>query len=87
MTIKTDKSETPKIASHLNLHGVCCPINYVKTKLALEAMEEGQILEVILDKGEPIMNVPRSVKSDGHKVIAVENLGNGSFRVLIEKHD
>ena len=87
MTSKADKSTTPKIDSHLNLHGVSCPVNYVKTKLALEDLEAGQILEVILDKGEPMMNVPRSLKSDGHKVLSVENLGNGSFRLLIEKRD
>lgn len=86
-TNKIKTSAPIKVDSHLNLHGVCCPINYVKTKLALEALEEGQVLEVILDKGEPIMNVPRSVKSDGHKIVSVENLGNGSFRVLIEKKD
>jgi tRNA 2-thiouridine synthesizing protein A len=87
MTTKTDKPESPKINSHLDLQGICCPLNYVKTKLALEALEEGQILEVILDQGEAMMNVPRSLKSDGHRVVSVENLGNGSFRVLIEKKD
>lgn len=87
MTSKQDKLIVPKVDSQLNLQGVSCPINYVKTKLALENLEEGQILEVILDKGEPMMNVPRSIKSDGHKVLSVENLGNGSFRVLIEKQE
>lgn len=87
MTSKLDKSTPPKVDSQLNLQGVSCPINYVKTKLALEDLEKGQILEVILDKGEPMMNVPRSLKSDGHRILSVENLGNGSFRVLVEKRE
>ena len=52
----------------LDLSGVMCPMNFVKTKLQLEEMEAGQILEVILDDGEPVKNVPRSVKAEGHKI-------------------
>lgn len=68
----------------LDLTGVICPINFVKTKLKLEDMETGQILELILDDGEPMRSVPRSVKEEGHKVIKVENLGK-AYRLLIEK--
>ncbi len=69
----------------LDLHGVLCPLNFVKTKLALEEMEEGQILEVILDDGEPIRNVPRSVKAEGHKILHVQRLEDDSYRLLIQK--
>ena len=73
-----------KIARKLDLTGVICPTNFVKTKLALEEIRKGQILEVILDDGEPIRNVPRSVKEEGHRIIKVENLG-GTFRILVKK--
>lgn len=73
-----------KINEKLDLIGVICPINFVKTKLKLEEMESGQILELILDDGEPMRNVPRSIKEDGHKIIKVENLGK-AYRLLIEK--
>lgn len=72
------------INAALNLKGVECPYNFVKTKLKLEEMEDGQILEVILDEGEPIKNVPRSVKEDGHEIIKVERM-NGFWRLLIKK--
>ena len=52
----------------LDLSGVACPINYVKTKLKLEELEPGDLLEVILDEGEPIRNVPESVKNDGERI-------------------
>lgn len=69
---------------HLDLRGVVCPINFVKTKLKLEEMQQGQILEIVIDEGEPITNVPRSIKEEGHKIIKVEKL-NDHFRLLIEK--
>lgn len=68
----------------IDLRGVLCPINFVKTKLKLEMMDSGQILEVILDDGEPIRSVPRSLKEEGHKIIKVENVEN-AHRLLIKK--
>ncbi len=68
----------------LDLRGVLCPINFVKTKLKLESMEEGQILEIALDAGEPIQNVPKSIKEEGHKIIEVKK-ENDHFRLKILK--
>jgi sulfite reductase (ferredoxin) len=68
----------------LDLRGVMCPINYVKTKLKLEMMDEGAILEVWLDAGEPIRNVPQSLRNDGQKVIS-EVAAEDFFKVTIEK--
>lgn len=73
-----------KIHDELDLRGVMCPYNYVKTKLKLEAMESGQLLSVIVDDGEPVRNVPRSVTADGHAVLRQEKFQNG-FRVVIKK--
>ncbi len=74
-----------KVDKSLDLKGVLCPINFVKTKIKLEEMEEGQILEIFLDGGEPMQNVPRSIKEEGHKIIKVEKLNNDVFRFLIRK--
>lgn len=71
----------------LDLRGVLCPLNFVHTKLKLEEMEEGQVLEVTLDDGEPMRNVPRSVKEEGHKVVKVEKLGDDCFKLFIQKVD
>ena len=68
----------------LDLRGVVCPINFVKTKLKLEEMAGGQVLEVIIDAGEPMANVPRSIKEEGHKIIKVDKVRD-HFRLLIEK--
>ena len=74
-----------RIDSSLNLRGVACPINFVKTKVRLETLNEGQVLELIIDDGEPMLNVPRSIKEEGHRIIKVEKLSDNSFRLLIMK--
>jgi sulfite reductase (ferredoxin) len=69
----------------LDLSGVACPINYVKTKLKLEELEVGQHLEVILDDGEPIRNVPKSLQGDGQKILSQEKIDEQHYRLLVEK--
>jgi len=88
MTDKTRTGEKIEVQADavLDLRGVICPYNFVKTKLKLETMDAGQVLAVILDDGEPIRNVPRSVSDDGHTVLRQEPL-NGSHRVFIKKRD
>ena len=68
----------------LDLRGVICPYNFVKTKLKLETMDPGQTLAVILDDGDPIKNVPRSVSDDGHTVLLQEPWAQ-AHRVIIQK--
>lgn len=70
----------------LDLRGVLCPINFVKTKLKLDEMANGEKLEVYLDAGEPIANVPRSVKNEGHQIIKAIKDADGFFRVIIKKN-
>jgi sulfite reductase (ferredoxin) len=77
----------PTGAPVYDLRGVACPMNYVKTKLKLEMMDAGEKLEVWLDAGEPIKNVPMSLKNDGHKVLIQEALEPEAthYRILVEK--
>jgi TusA-related sulfurtransferase len=70
--------------AELDLRGVICPYNFVKTKLKLDTMGAGQVLAVILDDGEPIRNVPRSVSDDGHTVLRQESF-HRAHRVMIKK--
>jgi tRNA 2-thiouridine synthesizing protein A len=70
--------------AELDLRGVICPYNFVKTKLKLETMDPGQTLAVILDDGDPIKNVPRSVSDDGHTVLLQEPWAQ-AYRVIIQK--
>ncbi|MEI7733577.1 MAG: sulfurtransferase TusA family protein [Verrucomicrobiota bacterium] len=66
-----------------DFRGVVCPLNYVKTKMALDQLKSGQILAVLLD-ANGARNVPESATKDGHAVISVTPEGSSS-RVLIRK--
>lgn len=54
--------------TQLDLRGTPCPINFVRTKMKLEQMAAGEILEVWLDAGEPIEQVPDSLKMAGYTI-------------------
>ena len=83
----TPSPVVPTGAPIYDLRGVACPLNYVKTKLKLEMMDAGEKLEVWLDAGEPIKNVPMSLKNDGHLVHLQEALEPEAahYRILVEK--
>lgn len=89
MTEKNSQKEASndQIDAQLDLGGVACPMNFVKAKMKLERMQAGERLELILDKGSPIENVPVSLKNEGHEVGEIKELGNGRWRVVIKKHD
>ena len=55
--------------ARLDLRGIGCPLTFVKTRIALDRMEPGEELEVLLDEGEPAESVPRSCFEDGDTVL------------------
>jgi TusA-related sulfurtransferase len=59
-----------------------CPMTYVRVKLALERLRPGAVLEVWLTGDEPLKNVPKSARDDGHEVLSLE-AGEGRSRLLI----
>lgn len=73
-----------RVNEKLDLRGEICPYNFVRTKLKLEEMESGEVLEVIIDNGEPMKNVPRSVKEDGHQLLKAEKIDE-AFKLTIKK--
>ncbi len=89
---KTSKSSaTPDFAKAspikrnlLDLRGVCCPMNFVKAKLAMDRIGNGEAIEIYLDDGEPIVNVTRSLKDEGHQVLSVVPQDT-YFKVLVVK--
>lgn len=68
----------------IDLRGVSCPTNFVKAKLELELVEAGATVEFLLDDGEPVKNVPRSLKADGHKLLGLAER-NGHYVLTLEK--
>ena len=72
------------ITKTVDLHGVICPMNFVKAKAAIATINSGEIIEFILDEGEALLNVPRSLKEEGHKILKVIPLDE-TFKVIVEK--
>ncbi|MFQ6129501.1 MAG: sulfurtransferase TusA family protein [Candidatus Hadarchaeaceae archaeon] len=69
----------------IDIRGDVCPYTFVKSKLAIEDLKSGQILEVIVDHAPATENVPRSMENEGHKVLEVEKIGEHEWRIVIQK--
>jgi TusA-related sulfurtransferase len=69
----------------IDLRGVSCPTNFVKAKLALEEIEAGETAQILLDDGEPVKNVPRSLKAEGHKLLGLRQTDEGHYALELEK--
>lgn len=74
-----------KIDETVDITGVVCPLTFVKTKVALEGLDEGQILAVHMNDGEPVQNVPRSVKDEGHKILKLIGNEDGTWDLIVRK--
>jgi molybdopterin/thiamine biosynthesis adenylyltransferase/TusA-related sulfurtransferase len=75
---ETDLNKIDAKSHIIDLRGLACPLNFVKAKLELEKLGTGSILEVLLDEGEPIRNVPDSFIRQGQDIIEIKNLGEYS---------
>ena len=72
------------MAKTLDITRDCCPMTFVKVKLALAKLQSGEELDVLLNEGEPLNNVPRTVAEQGHQVLSIRQEG-GFHHVLIRK--
>ncbi len=78
-------NEETAVARFKDLRGVLCPMNFVRTKLELASLQSGDVLEILLDDGKPIENVPGSVRLEGHTVLSETQHTEGYWQVLIKK--
>ncbi len=69
--------------AHLDLRGTPCPINFVRTKLKLEQLPAGSLLEVWLDGGEPVEQVPDSLKMEGYLIERLEPQASNFFLMWV----
>ncbi len=69
----------------LDLRGLKCPMTFVKTKVALEELSDGQILKILLDDKLASVDVPGNAAREGHEVVQTKELSPGVWEVLIRK--
>ena len=69
----------------LDLKGEVCPYTFVKSKLMIEQLNHGDVLEVLVDYQPAASNIPRSMEMEGHEVVEVEALGPTDWKVVVRK--
>lgn len=69
----------------VDITDVVCPVTFVKAKVALEELDGGQVLSVHMNDGEPVQNVPRSIKEEGHKILKLIDNEDGTYDLLVRK--
>ncbi|MDR2622169.1 MAG: sulfurtransferase TusA family protein [Dysgonamonadaceae bacterium] len=63
-----------------------CPMTFVKTKIALNKLQPGDVLNVKVTEGEPLENVPKSATEQGYNVLSVKKTEVvGVYNIEIEK--
>ena len=74
-----------KIDDTVDITDVVCPVTFVKAKVALEELDDGQILAVRMNNGEPVQNVPRSIKEEGHRILKLDDNEDGTYTLYVKK--
>ena len=69
----------------VDITDVVCPVTFVKAKVALEELDDGQILAVRMNNGEPVQNVPRSIKEEGHQILKLLDNEDGTYTLFVKK--
>ena len=74
-----------KFDDTVDITDVVCPVTFVKAKVALEERDEGQILSIRMNDGEPVQNVPRSIKEEGHQILKLDDNEDGTYTLYVKK--
>ena len=73
------------ITDTVDITDVVCPVTFVKAKVALDELDDGDVLSIRMNDGEPVQNVPRSIKEEGHKILKLLDNGNGTYDLIVRK--
>ena len=74
-----------KFDDTVDITDVVCPVTFVKAKVALEGLDEGQVLSIRMNDGEPVQNVPRSIKEEGHQILKLDDNEDGTYTLYVKK--
>ena len=73
------------ITDTVDITDVVCPVTFVKAKVAMEELDEGEILSIRMNDGEPVRNVPRSIKEEGHQILKLIDNQDGTYNLIVRK--
>jgi TusA-related sulfurtransferase len=74
-----------EIDDTVDITDVVCPVTFVKAKVALEELDDGEVLSVRMNDGEPVQNVPRSIKEEGHQILKLDANDDGTYTLIVRK--
>lgn len=74
-----------KADAQVDITDKVCPLTFVKAKVSLDELEDGEVLAVCMNDGEPVQNVPRSMKEEGHQILKLEDNQDGTFTLYVKK--
>jgi len=77
--------EEVRVDKKLNIKGLHCPYTFVKSKLAVEDMEVGEVIEILLDSEEASRNIPKSMEDHGQRVLKVEKVSDTDWIIQVRK--
>ena len=74
-----------KIDDTVDITDVVCPVTFVKAKVAIDELEDGEVIAIRMNDGEPVQNVPRSIKEEGHQILKLVNNEDGTYNLIVKK--
>ena len=85
LPVATDCPACGGVAARIDISAFMCPMTFARTRLALESLEGGEILDVVMRQGEPARNIPRNLVEEGHTVLCQGPLDQDSYRVVVRQ--
>lgn len=77
--------EEVKADKTLDIKGQICPYTFVRSKLAMEKMNLGEVLEIVTDHRPASENVPKSMENEGQAVLKIEQTGEKEWHIFVRK--
>ncbi len=78
-------SEEIKADTMIDIKGQVCPYTFVRSKLTIEKMKLGEVLEIVTDHKPASENVPRSMENEGQKVLKIDQTGEKEWHIFVRK--
>ncbi len=77
--------ERIKIDDTVDITDKVCPLTFVKAKVAIDELDDGEVIAIRMNDGEPVQNVPRSIKEEGHQILKLVNNEDGTYNLIVKK--
>ncbi len=74
-----------KFDEQVDITDKVCPMTFVKAKVSMDELEDGEVLAIRMNDGEPVQNVPRSMKEEGHKILKLVDNEDGTYTLYVRK--